>query len=70
MPWAFGKGGGVVSGGTLPLEVENGLRHALRRKERTVPDKLILRLTKTRENISKLQNVLQCLFVFHRARGC
>jgi hypothetical protein len=49
MPWVFGKGGGD-SGGILPLAVENDLRNALRRKERTVPDKLILRFTKTREN--------------------
>jgi hypothetical protein len=53
MPWVFGKGGGgggvVVSGGILPLAVEKDLLNALLRKERTVPDKLILRFTKTRE---------------------
>lgn len=48
MSCELGNGGGVASGGILLL-VESDRLNAPRLSERTVPDRLILRFTKTRE---------------------
>jgi hypothetical protein len=48
MPCEVGNGGGVVSGGILLL-VDSDRLNAPCLSVRTVPDRLILRFTKTRE---------------------